>query len=127
MLNVIMRLGLPGNSTLENRILAVDIASTLFYWDQRAAQDATQVTRPSMIETDPTLLPADNNCKQSGDGEQHNRCTTETLGTMFGCSSCFAVQTYNWLFSCCRLDVSRLTPSMNEMIANFLLRMAFVR
>lgn len=37
-----------------------------------------------------------------------------------------------WLLShcllvCCRMDVSRLTPSMNEMIANFLLRMAFVR
>lgn len=42
MLNVITRLGLPGNSTLENRFLSVDIASTLFRWDYLAAQDATQ-------------------------------------------------------------------------------------
>lgn len=42
MLNVITRLGLPGNSTLENRFLSVDIASTLFYWDHRAAQEAAQ-------------------------------------------------------------------------------------
>lgn len=42
MLNVITRLGLPGNSTLENRYLSVDIASTLFYWDHLAAQEAAQ-------------------------------------------------------------------------------------
>ncbi len=42
MLNVITRLGLPGNSTLENRYLSVDIASTLFYWDHLAAQEAGQ-------------------------------------------------------------------------------------
>ena len=39
MLNVITRLGLPGNSTLENRFLSVDIASTLFYWDHLAGQE----------------------------------------------------------------------------------------
>lgn len=42
MLNVITRLGLPGNSTLENRYLSVDIASTLFYWDHLAALEAAQ-------------------------------------------------------------------------------------
>jgi hypothetical protein len=42
MLNVITRLGLPGNSTLENRFLSVDIASTLFHWDQRANQEVAQ-------------------------------------------------------------------------------------
>lgn len=52
MLNVITRLGLPGNSTLENRFLSVDIASTLFYWDDLAARD--------MMDTDPaeTLVAA---------------------------------------------------------------------
>jgi hypothetical protein len=42
MLNVITRLGLPGNSTLENRFLSVDIASTLFYWDHLAGQELGQ-------------------------------------------------------------------------------------
>lgn len=42
MLNVITRLGLPGNSTLENRFLSVDIASTLFYWDHLAGQEVGQ-------------------------------------------------------------------------------------
>ena len=42
MLNVITRLGLPGNSTLENRFLSVDIASTLFYWDNRASRETQQ-------------------------------------------------------------------------------------
>jgi hypothetical protein len=98
MLNVIMRLGLPGNSTLENRILAVDIASTLFCWDRRAAQDATQANKQIMPDAIQTPPPIDDNSKHNADGEHQSR-----------------------------LDVSRLTPSMNEMIANFLLRMAFVR
>lgn len=72
MLNVIMRLGLPGNSTLENRILAVDIASTLFYWDQRAAQEVAHVHRRS-YETDQITLPLDDN-HQNADGEHHSRC-----------------------------------------------------
>lgn len=82
MLNVIMRLGLPGNSTLENRILAVDIASTLFYWDgaaaaagNRAAQDASQANRSgvddSRLKTVHQGSP-DGNYKQVADGE-HSR------------------------------------------------------
>lgn len=42
MLNMITYLGLPGNQTLDNRILSVDIASTLFYWDHLSAPDAAQ-------------------------------------------------------------------------------------
>lgn len=83
MLNVIMRLGLPGNSTLENRILAVDIASTLFYWDgaaaaaagNRAAQDVSQANRSgvddSRLKTVHQGSP-DGNYKQVADGE-HSR------------------------------------------------------
>ena len=42
MLNVMTRLGLPGNSTLENRYLSVDVASTVFYWDHLATQETVQ-------------------------------------------------------------------------------------
>ena len=38
MINSLSRLGLPGNTTLDNRFLAVDMASTLLYWDTLAAR-----------------------------------------------------------------------------------------
>jgi hypothetical protein len=88
MLNVITRLGLPGNSTLENRFLSVDIASTLFYWDDLASRDKMDA---DPVETRPSQQALD-----SGD-------------------------------QALRVDTSRLTAGMNEMIVNFLLRMAFVR
>lgn len=83
MLNVIMRLGLPGNSTLENRFLSVDIASTLFYWDQRAArEDASgRPSKSDALESQPTDVAVAENATsllamQSNfqpDGEHHSR------------------------------------------------------
>ena len=73
MLSVIMRLGLPGNSTLENRFLSVDIASTLFYWDQRAAGDdvtaAGHLLEPKPVEVSKSGAPM----LHHGDVEQQNR------------------------------------------------------
>ncbi|KAL4439666.1 hypothetical protein ABPG75_002667 [Micractinium tetrahymenae] len=109
MLNVITRLGLPGNSTLENRYLSVDIASTLFYWDHLAAQDAAQTAGES----------AGPQVKQEAEqgppiGVAALQPTTEAN------PAADADQASRWA------DASRLTPGMSEMIVNFLLRMAFV-
>lgn len=49
MLQVATRLGLPGSSILEHRFLSVDIASTLLYWDNMAAQDAARSAGESAL------------------------------------------------------------------------------
>ena len=140
MLNVIMRLGLPGNSTLENRFLSVDIASTLFYWDQRAAKDDTPATgHLSTLKTDGSQ-PAGMATLESttpmvallhsGDVEHQNRYTQVGMFISLFAQMWTGLELKYILsnVSCmCRLDPSRLTPSMHEMIVNFLLRMAFVR
>ncbi|KAL4854024.1 Transcription-associated protein 1 [Chlorella vulgaris] len=96
MLNVITRLGLPGNSTLENRFLSVDIASTLFRWDYLAAQDATQ---------------------SAGELPGQPQSESEHAGSSFVAAPQVAVEPEPGS----RVDASRLTPGMSEMIVNFLL------
>jgi transformation/transcription domain-associated protein len=39
MITSLNRLGLPSQATLENRILAVDLAATLYWWDRKAAEE----------------------------------------------------------------------------------------
>ena len=52
MIGSLSRLGLPGNALIENRVLSVDIAATLFYWDW------LQECGPSQTHTDGTDVPA---------------------------------------------------------------------
>lgn len=81
MLNVITRLGLPGNSTLENRYLSVDIASTLFYWDHLATREAAQAVGDLQVkqEAEQTLSGAASGLQPAadtiavGDAEQASR------------------------------------------------------
>ncbi|PSC74456.1 transformation transcription domain-associated -like [Micractinium conductrix] len=123
MLNVMTRLGLPGNSTLENRYLSVDVASTVFYWDHLATQEtvqsggesagqptkgeaATAQVKPEPMEAIMMVPPSDSAAAQQ------QPATSAQPGSEAEQAS--------------RMDPSRLTPGTTEMIVNFLLRMAFV-
>ena len=50
MIGNLTRLGLPGNATLEHRMLAVDMASTLYWWDRRAASEQRVAANPMEVD-----------------------------------------------------------------------------
>lgn len=39
MITTLNRLGLPNSSSIDNRLLSVDMAATLYWWDERAKSE----------------------------------------------------------------------------------------
>ena len=105
MLNVVTRLGLPGNSTLDNRFLSVDIASTLFFWDHLAQQEAPQTDdepQNAQAKIGVELAPTDAAAPplqqgqdsepppQAGEGEQLSRCSMCAAACLLSVLHCTA-------------------------------------
>jgi hypothetical protein len=98
-INSLNRLGLSSQASLENRVLAVDMASTLYWWDRQAAkqQSASQAEQgPQPMDVD-GAADAGAAAAPAGDADK------------------VAVA-----------DGARLAPAMEDNVMNFLLRMAFV-
>lgn len=97
MLNSLTRLGLPSQSALENRILSVDLAATMLWWDQKAAEEQARNGGPSSMEVE---------------AEKPDESKLDLISDTAHVIS---------------VGATRMTPAIDEMIVNFLLRMAFVR
>lgn len=107
MINSLSRLGLPSQSALENRILSVDLAATLLWWDGKAAEEQRlRKQEQAPMDTD----------KPTTDKEDSGAISQQP-----------SVDTASDRENAASLEVTRLTQSMDDMVVNFLLRMAFVR
>eukprot|EP00887_Chlorella_sp_A99_P004017 scaffold11.g4017.t1 len=113
MLNSLTRMGLPSNTTLENRLLAVDMAASLLKWDQAAAREegatgaeeagAAAAAPAQQLGAAPSLTSGQPGAGGSPAGTEGGGRPPAPAGSK-----------------------DRLTPGMDEMIVNFLVRMAFV-
>ena len=101
MINSLTRLGLPGQSALENRILSVDLAATLLWWDRKGADEQAQRQAPVSMEVDAEGLVA---AEEGTEPPKAPNADTAEASS----------------------QETRLTSEMDDMIVNFLLRMAFV-
>ena len=103
--NSLTRLGLPNQTPLENRVLAVDLASTLYWWDHRVAQEqeAAQAAQAAL-----GAQPMD--VDEAGD-------TTEAGTDNAQAASPDATKS----------DGGRMGATLDDSVMNFMLRMAFVR
>ena len=104
--NSLTRLGLPNQTPLENRVLAVDLASTLYWWDHRVAQEqeaaqAAQGAQPMDID-------------EAG--------ASVVSATEAGTDNAQAASA-----DAAKSDGGRMGATLNDSVMNFMLRMAFVR
>lgn len=122
------KLGLPTNAALETRLLATDMAAVLLSWDARAEREALE--DGATIEEDRNSGEQKDSQSESGNGGSSAVQDTKQQGNGGAASARATARggalTPDAIVPAKLGDHDRLHPGSDELLVNFLLRMAFV-
>ena len=114
-------LGIPTTATVEERLLSVDIAATLLYWDRKAEQEERKEA-PADEEKEGKTSSLDVDAA-AGPGAEGSMEDDEAANSAQGQNE---AQDQNQQQQQTEQQPSRVNAAMDEAILNFLLRMVFM-